>query len=204
MGDDETIAVYDAQADDYAKMVDGDDIHPTLLRFVEKLPPGGCVLDLGCGPGRAGAAMRDRGFGVTAIDASAEMVRLARETYDLDAQVGQFEDIGAIGVFDGIWANFSLLHMQRAGFPGFLCTLRRAVADDGVLHIAMKLGSGASRDKLGRYYAYYERDELVAFLEDAGFEAIEVVEGAGRGLAGDVEPWVAITCKASPPIEVDG
>jgi SAM-dependent methyltransferase len=53
-----------------------------LLQGVERLllpylPPGGRVLDLCCGTGRIAAALGERGYRVTGVDASAGMLRLA-------------------------------------------------------------------------------------------------------------------------------
>jgi SAM-dependent methyltransferase len=50
-----------------------------LSRFADGLPPGGRVLDLGCGTGRPlGAWLLDHGFAVTGVDASAPAVERAR------------------------------------------------------------------------------------------------------------------------------
>ena len=68
--DDQTIAVYDEQASNYAKFTARSNIDPALTRFMERLPKGGTVLDLGCGPGEQSAIMNSAGFEVTATDAS--------------------------------------------------------------------------------------------------------------------------------------
>ena len=75
--DAETIAVYDARGDDYARLVDGAAETPGLASFMKLVRPGGTVLDLGCGPGGMAAILRDGGFAVTAVDASSRMVELA-------------------------------------------------------------------------------------------------------------------------------
>jgi SAM-dependent methyltransferase len=46
---------------------------------LRRLPPGARVLDLCCGAGHVLAALVERGFRVTGLDSSAEMVRLARQ-----------------------------------------------------------------------------------------------------------------------------
>lgn len=47
--------------------------------LLAELPAGARVLDLCCGTGRVAAALAARGFRVTGVDGSAEMVRLARQ-----------------------------------------------------------------------------------------------------------------------------
>ena len=46
-----------------------------LLKY---LPAGGCLLEIGCGSGRDSAFLLAKGFDMTAIDASAEMLGEAK------------------------------------------------------------------------------------------------------------------------------
>ena len=103
-----------------------------------------------------------------------------------------FHAVDGDQIYDGVWANFSLLHAPPEEFPGHLLRLNRALRKHGLLHIAMKLGSGTERDQLGRFYAYYSEDELVDHLASAGFSPLETTIGEDKGLAGSVEPWIAI------------
>jgi len=53
---------------------------PVLERLLlPRLPAGAHILDLGCGPGNLARALWEKGYQVTGIDASAEMVHEARE-----------------------------------------------------------------------------------------------------------------------------
>ena len=74
-----------------------------------------------------------------------------------------FSDLREQGVYDGVWANFSFLHEPRSEFPGHLSRIAAALKPEGILHLAMKTGSGESRDQLGRYYTFYSADELRGF-----------------------------------------
>lgn len=193
--DEATIAVYDDRADDYANAFAdaGDD--PALERFMGRLPRGAAVLDLGCGPGTHAAAMQARGFQVTATDASAAMVVKARAHQGVIVRQAGFGDLGDHNVYDGVWANFSLLHAARADLPGHLSRIAAALKPGGIFHIGMKTGEGEHRDQLGRFYTYYSITELRDHLEAAGFEVIEEVEGEGAGLAGTVDPWVEMLAR---------
>ena len=59
----------------------------------------------------------------------------------------------------------------------------------------MKLGDGTARDKLGRFYAYYCEDELRDALAAAKLVVFETTTGEDPGLAGDIEPWIALACR---------
>lgn len=197
MTDDRTIAVYDAQVDQYADFVQRLSVEPALLRFIERLNSGDLVLDLGCGPAHSSATLREHGLRVDPVDASAQMVRLANDTFDIAARQAQFSDIDATHLYHGVWANFSLLHARSEDFPGILAALHTALKPSGLLHLGMKLGSGSTRDKLDRYYSYYSEGELREHLRRAGFETLAVVLGEGAGLAGDVEPWIVLQGRAT-------
>ncbi len=185
-----TIAVYDAQADDYARMTETLGELRQLEAFAAALPAGARVLDLGCGPGFYARWLAERGFRVEAWDASAEMVRRAAAQPGVTARQAGFDALEAEAVFDGVWANFSLLHARKSALPGLLRRIHRAGRPGMRFHIGMKSGKGGGPDRLGRYYAYYEEDELEALLTEAGFTVTQRWAGSGAGLDGVVTGYV--------------
>lgn len=81
--------------------------------------PGDSVLDLGCGTGEDALHLMKRGIRVTAIDASPQMVRLARER-GVDARLLQIEDINQLKPgFEGVLSDFGAMncveHLDRLG-----------------------------------------------------------------------------------------
>lgn len=192
MKDEETIAVYDARVKEYAEVFERNETDPDLARFMKHLVAGGHVLDLGCGPAQASAVMRDHGFRVDPVDASPGMVKLANETHDINARLATFDDLGAVEAYDGVWANFSLLHARREQFPGHIGAIHTALKPEGVFHIGMKTGEGERRDHLGRRYCYFSEAELRGVLEASGFTVLAASAGRDKGLAGSVDPWVTL------------
>ncbi|MBL4813079.1 MAG: class I SAM-dependent methyltransferase [Rhodobacteraceae bacterium] len=192
MSDEETLQVYDQSAQEYANKFNSSEPDFHLARFIAALPPGADVLDLGCGPASASAHMRAAGLRPDPVDASESMVALANEHHDIGARLARFDDITASAAYDGIWANFSLLHAPRADMPGHLAALHRALRPEGLLHLGMKLGESAGRDRLGRYYTYYSETALAQLVADAGFTITQTDKGESTGLAGPPEPWIII------------
>ncbi|MCX7558642.1 methyltransferase domain-containing protein [Sulfitobacter sp. F26204] len=193
MSDPETIAVYDAQADDYERMMRVEAEEQTIWQaFVAAFPEGGAVLDLGCGPGNYARLFAQAGLKVTALDASAEMARRAAQIKGVTARHGVFDHVAEVDAYDGIWASFSLLHAPRADLPRHLSALRRALKPGGRFFIGMKTGTGGGRDDLGRFYEYYSNEELEALLRTAGFAPQRNWTGYGKGLAGQYSGWVVI------------
>ncbi len=193
--DKETLSVYDAKAGDYAKLVADTEDTAQMKAFIAALPAAASVLDLGCGPGNSAARLAREGFQVEATDASAEMVALAAKQPGVTARKASFDDIEGEDLYDGIWANFSLLHADRNDMPRYLSALREALKPGGAFHIGMKTGTGAERDGIGRFYTYYTEDELDGLLRTAGFEPFDKYTGVERGMAGTMDPWITILAR---------
>lgn len=196
MSDEETLAVYAAKVDDYAKMVRREGAPRALPPFIAALPPGGAVLDWGCGPGTASAALRDAGFAVTATDASPEFAALVGEAHGLEVRIEGFDALRDEAIYDGIWASFSLLHARKADFPGHLAAAHRALKPGGQLYLGMKLGTGEARDSIGRFYAYYSEPELERLLSGAGFTITSRRRGEEAGLDGQLWPFILLYAHA--------
>ena len=195
MADPETLVAYDQRAAEYARKFESVRPDRHLATFVEALPNAAQVLDLGCGPGQAANFMSRAGLRVEAWDASPEMARVASDTFGLDVKVAEFTDLAAENVFDGIYANFSLLHAPRSEMPAHLLNICKALKSKGVFHIGMKTGQGEQRDSLGRLYTFYADAELSALLEDAGFTVTNRTTGSEVGLAGTNDPWIIMLAR---------
>lgn len=196
MTDRETIAVYDARAGDYAKLESSHTPSDTLATFISALPEGARVLDLGCGPGTSARHMVQAGCVVDALDASAEMIGLASAIEGVTARQASFDDISGRAIYDGVWANFSLLHAPRAHMPKHLAAIHTALKPGGLFHLAVKEGTGEGRDALGRHYTYYSEADLTALLETAGFSVGPYRRGRDKGLSGTDDNWISVTAHA--------
>ncbi len=194
MTDPRTLRTYAQHADVYADTMQRalqDD--PLLAAFIARLHKGAQVLDLGCGPGAAALIMARAGLHVTATDAVAEMIARVPPHPLITAHLASFDDISAHDAYDGIWANFSLLHAPRDALPRHLDALRTALKPGGTLHIAMKTGTGQARDSLGRLYTYVTAQELTGMLQNAGFLVRNSTTGRDKGLDGTLADWIALS-----------
>lgn len=188
--DPQTIATYDAKAGEYAARFAGAAPDSSLRAFINALPKGAPVLDLGCGPGLASAHMRAAGLQPDPVDASPGMIKLAQTQFDLPARLSSFDDLDAVAAYAGVWANFSLLHAPRADLPRHLAAIARALIPGGLLHIGMKTGTGTARDALARRYTFVRVAELRQLLIKAGFVVTRTKTGEERGLAGTLDGFV--------------
>ena len=195
MADKQTVAIYDQNIAIYKKMVDKlPDIKP-LNAFIDALQAGAYVLDWGSGPGYLAAEMRARGLRPLCVDASSKMVEAAQNDYQLDAKQAEFSHLNETQIYDGIWANFSLLHVERAAFFSHISAAATALVPSGVFYVSVKLGKGQERDELGRFYTYFNHDELEEILGQSGFEIVDKFTGKSKGMAGKLEEWVGLLAK---------
>jgi len=195
MSDAETIEVYNTRVEDYTNAFAPQSADADLQGFIDAVRAGGKVLDLGCGPATASVFMREAGLLPDPVDASVEMVNTANERHNIGARVALFSDIDQQAAYDGVWANFSLLHADRADMPTHLSALHTALKPDGVLHLGLKLGTGARRDTIGRFYTYYTEPEIVTLLNSTGFEITHTRQDTGIGMAGTNDPFIIIRAK---------
>lgn len=153
---------YRQHAQAYATATRDVDMAPLYARFEPLLPAGARVLDVGCGSGRDALAFAQRGYQVTAFDASPELAQLAAQHTGLPvgtADVRHLHDATALGLqagtlFDGIWACASLLHLPEADQPSAWQRLWALLKPVGVVYASYKLGDEAHPservDNLGR------------------------------------------------------
>ena len=192
MTDNKTLNIYDQNVETYRRLIDKLPELESISQFTGRLSPGALILDLGCGTGNAAAQMRDQGFQLVCVDGSPKMVKAANDSFSLNATTALFGDLDATAHYDGIWANFSLLHAAKKDFPTYLKAIHTALKIGGLFFISLKRGEGEKRDRLGRFYAYYQEDELESLLLQAGFTPEHTLRGALRGMAGNIEDWFGV------------
>jgi len=202
--DRETIAVYDQRVEEYARQTDRDrqtgqvDAGP-VEAFASAVSADGTVLDWGCGPGHDAARLSALGLEVDAVDASAAMVACAIERHGLSARRGTFDELNAVDAYDGVWANFSLLHAPHADMPRHLRAAWLALREGGACYVSVKRGERERRDALGRRYSYYTEPALSELLQESGFTSLERFGGESLGLDGVSAEWFGLlSAKRSP------
>ena len=119
--------------------------------FVAGLPAQGRVLDAGCGSGRDSKAFIGLGYAVDAFDASPEMVAMASEHAGLAVRQMRFDEVDAVGRYNGIWCCASLLHVPSSELPDAMQRLARALKPGGIWYVSFKYGEG-ERAKEGRRF----------------------------------------------------
>ena len=109
---------------------------PILERLVlDRLPEGAAILDLCCGAGRVSHSLVERGFAVTGIDISPEMVGYARELVPEGTfEVQDAREFGLADRFDVVISVFESLNhiMDTADLALVFDTVRRHLQPGGL------------------------------------------------------------------------
>lgn len=189
-----TIAFYRARAPHWV-FHSGEAHSHQLDGFLDRLPAGSAVLELGCGGGRDAAWIRARGFTVDATDAVPPLVKRANEAFGIGARVMAFHELGAAAAYAGVWAHASLLHCPRSALPDVLQRIHRALQPGGWFFSSYKLGDGEGRDLLGRLHNFPSPEWLLAAYAGAGFTIESHHTYAGKASDGTQRDWIDLTAR---------
>lgn len=169
----DSIEYYNQNAADYFEQTVDINMQEFWDRFIELLPEGGSILDLGCGSGRDSAYFISCGFDVTAMDASEEMCDLASIHIGQDVLKLSFDEMDFDEVFDGIWACASLLHVPSDNIDKVFTKVIKSMKINGILFMSFKYGEfEGARD--GRYYTDYRSKPLKELIARHGLELIDI------------------------------
>ncbi|MGX7951767.1 class I SAM-dependent methyltransferase [Tsuneonella sp. HG249] len=193
MNDPATLVWYQKQAPRYVSKICGS-ANAHLDPFLNRLPPGARILELGCGAGQDAAHMMKRGFAVDATDATDAMVALACGR-GVPARQMRFDQLNAEQAYDAIWAHACLIHVARTDFAAVLARIYRALAPGGWHFANFKLGGGEGRDPLGRLHNFPDETWLREAYMAAGFEIAETQTYRGSGADGVVRDWHTLTLR---------
>ncbi|WP_158634160.1 class I SAM-dependent methyltransferase [Amycolatopsis sp. WAC 04169] len=199
-----TRRAYDENAAVYVRATGTLDLFPgldhELDRFFDALP-GSSVLDLGCGAGRDAEYLIGRGAAVMAADLSEELLRHTRSRCAVDGAV--LCDLLALpiaaGVFDGVWACASIVHLPSEAHPRVFSEIHRVLAPGGVTAISLKEGEGEGwarsvRMPSPRWFSLRRPEAVVDELAAAGFVSARVLP-SGRG------SWFVVEARKGLPAE---
>ncbi|MFC4698702.1 class I SAM-dependent methyltransferase [Glaciecola siphonariae] len=190
-----TINFYQIHAAEYFDETISLSMNEALARFMPRLSKGSSVLDLGCGSGRDSLYFIENGFAVTALDGCEALAKKASLHIGQEVLVQDFCALSLPSKFDGIWACASLLHLPKKDMLPVLKYLKAHLSPNGVFYASFKAineDEGLTHegvDSKGRFFAYYDMDELIELFQEVGFKAIEQWQER-KPLRGGMQTWL--------------
>ncbi|MFE7567924.1 methyltransferase domain-containing protein [Streptomyces sp. NPDC057539] len=139
----------------------------------------GQVADLGCGPGHITAHLGELGLAAFGVDASSEMIGLARQAYPaLRFDVGSMAALDlADGVLGGVLSRWSIIHTPPRELPVILAEFHRVLAPGGHLLVGFWATDDPSHPtqafdhRVARAYRW-SPDHLAAMLRESGLAEV--------------------------------
>ncbi|MES2088278.1 MAG: class I SAM-dependent methyltransferase [Patescibacteria group bacterium] len=174
-------------------------------QFLSMLPKGATILDIGCAQGWKSAYLASKGFSVTGIDFSEEMVLLAQKAFPkIPFKVWDLYDIEKLpGTFDCVFAQAVLLHVPKAEILEVMGKIKTKLNPGGLLYVAVKqLREGESDEEevtekdygfeYTRFFSYFTQEAMEGYFKKLGFEIVlSKVTHSGR------RSWIQIAGKRS-------
>ena len=119
-----------------------------------------------------------------ASDGAEELCKKASALTGIPVKCMLFQELEAVGVYDGIWACASILHLPQKELADVLCKIAVALKKNGVLYTSFKYGSFEGM-RNGRYFTDFTEDSLLdAYLGEQHFSAIPIGMRADIGSNG--------------------
>ena len=183
MADKKTVEAYNKIAEDYQAR-NSVTMYDEEYRVYRSLTEGrGKVIEIGCGIGRDSEELIRMGFDYIGIDASEEMLKIAREKVpEGNFVLGDFYKLDfPDGVFDGFWAAASFLHVPKSDINDVLLESKRVLRKGGIGFISIKEKTNIDEgfikeDKAGgieRYFSFYSKEEFEDIIINNGFEVVQ-------------------------------
>jgi SAM-dependent methyltransferase len=196
---DETVRAYDLDAVAYveASPTMPESVRADLESFADRLGPGARVLEIGSGGGRDARLMEELGLRVRRTDITPAFIALLRgQGLDADLVDPLVDDLSSPdGPYDAVWANASLLHVDRSHLATVMARLAAVTRTGGVLRVSVKEGDGEGWSTHGsvrhpRHFTYWRAEALRDVTAASGWTAVDIRSGiAGRRS----ETWLELT-----------
>lgn len=186
-----TINYYNKNSSEYIEQTKSIDTSMLINSFLDGLPKGSHILDLGCGSGRDSKIMQAKGYNITALDASKELADKLKKECSFEVINNTFEEYNPNKKFDAIYAMASLLHLSKIDFKRTLNKYSELLKENGKFFICVKMGSGESYDEKERFFSYYNPQEIKDIFNE--LKLVEPLITITNDSIGRSNYWINIT-----------
>jgi 2-polyprenyl-3-methyl-5-hydroxy-6-metoxy-1,4-benzoquinol methylase len=143
--------------------------------LIPYLKTGDHILDLGCGDGHYGFVFQQLGYKISAIDAAAELCKIATEELNVPVRNLRFDQLEDIALYDAVWACCSLLHIPRQAMPDAFTRVATALKPTGYVYASFMEGEEEGwRENPGSFMACMTEELMHAILSTVS--SLKIIE----------------------------
>lgn len=164
MRENNTINYYNSNAKDFVSRTVSVDLEFNHKKFIDRLPERALILDFGCGSGRDTKYFISKGYQVDAVDGSIELCKLASEYTGIKVKHMLFNELAQVGMYDGIWACSSILHLPLSELGNVMSKMIVALKSGGIIYTSFKYGN-FSGERDGRYFTDMTENTFADFIK---------------------------------------
>jgi len=150
-------------------------------RFHNLLPPCADILDIGCGPGRDLDYFASCGYRVIGVELNPDFVAMCHQRHSVvHADLRNLSKHYSPQMFDGIWAQASLVHLSTDEVASVLADCCALLRDGGLLYLSVPaIGESGWREESDgrRWYTVWPNNTITDVLDAAGFTVFELSQG---------------------------
>jgi SAM-dependent methyltransferase len=189
-----TLRHYENRAEAFWEGTRDHDVSQNIRSLLEALPAVAPlrILDVGCGPGRDLATLKQLGHLPTGLDGCRRFAAMARAHSGAPVWRQDFQKLRLPGdAFDGVFANASLFHIPTKDLPRVIGQLTRALIPGGALFCSNPRGDGREGWNGDRYGSYLDLEHWRALFHAAGLIELSHYYRP-PGLPRAEQPWLAM------------
>lgn len=152
------------------------------IRFASLLAPASHILDLGCGPGRDIRIFGENGHHPIGIELNPSFIEMARRHGDVvQGDIRNISSVFTPSSFDGVWAQASLVHLERSEIVLVLRDIQDLLKQNGLLYACVPAtGETGWQDESDgrRWYTTWPDDSFEQAVRTAGFQIDDITHGS--------------------------
>jgi SAM-dependent methyltransferase len=186
---------YQNNCAEYYKRTVSVDPSSFLSPFVNAIPKGCSILDIGCGSGRDLLWLKNQCFQVTGFEISKGLAQLARIHSGCEVIGGDFEtyDFSRLA-FDAILASGSLVHVAHERLANVMRNIKQALVTGGFFYVSLKEGKNTYQDKTGRIFYLWQDSDLRNLFSKLSFKVL--IFSSSLSVLNSKDPWLGYVLKA--------
>ena len=185
---------YQENYEAYHEQTFGIDPASFLSPLVRCLPPGGSVLDVGCGSGRDMRGLKDRGFRPDGFERSESLAALARANSGCPVREENFEVYDFSGMeVDAVLLVGALVHVPHERFQEIFSNILRALKPGGHALLTLKEGDQDAEVLGDRVFYRWREKSLVKVFEQLKLAVVDFARQVSKIREMDV--WLGYVLK---------